>query len=48
MIQRLHVHIVDSNSTRRAAIARELYGRTIHVEEVPAGTARQELLDGGA
>jgi FixJ family two-component response regulator len=32
MIQRLHVHIVDSNSTRRAAIARELYGRTIHVE----------------
>jgi len=26
----------------------EVIGRTIHVEEVPAGTARQELLDGGA
>ena len=26
----------------------EVIGRSIHVEEVPAGTARQELLDGGA
>jgi two-component system, LuxR family, response regulator FixJ len=32
MGQRLHVHVVDSDSARRAAIARELYGRSIHVE----------------
>jgi FixJ family two-component response regulator len=32
MVQRLHVHIVDPNSTRRAAIARDLYSRAIHVE----------------
>lgn len=32
MGQRLHVHVMDSDSTRRAALARELYGMAIHVE----------------
>ncbi len=32
MGQRLHVHVVDSDCARRAAIARELYSRSIHVE----------------
>ena len=32
MGRRLHVHVVDSDCTRRAAIARELYGSSIHVE----------------
>jgi two-component system, LuxR family, response regulator FixJ len=30
--QHLHVHVVDPDSTRRAAMARELYSRSIHVE----------------
>ena len=32
MGRQLHVHVVDSDCTRRAAIARELYSRLIHVE----------------
>ena len=32
MDQQLHVHVVDADSARRAAIARELYSRSIHVE----------------
>jgi FixJ family two-component response regulator len=32
MDQCLHVHVVDSNYAGRAAIARELYGQSIHVE----------------
>ena len=32
MGQRLHVHVVDSDCARRAAIARGLYGKSIHVE----------------
>jgi two-component system response regulator FixJ len=30
--QRLHVHLVDSDSARRATIARDLYANSIHVE----------------
>jgi two-component system, LuxR family, response regulator FixJ len=29
---RLHVHVVDADCARRAAIARDLYGKSVHVE----------------
>jgi FixJ family two-component response regulator len=32
MSQHLHVHVMDSDCTRRAAMARELYSKSIHVE----------------
>jgi two-component system, LuxR family, response regulator FixJ len=30
--RRLHVHVVDADCARRAAIARDLYGKSVHVE----------------
>ena len=43
MAKSLHVHVVDADTTRRAAVARELYANSIHAEIYESV---DELIDG--